>query len=355
MEVFPTKQVGKSSINWSILDKKLTTVPQQGWNPHFSLWITLRLTRYKLSFPPHWHRRSWGSCGVWSPCNWRTHSSPSTPQSAYPKLWSPMTTVFQRRVNQYNPATSQAFRNSGQTKTNPGVQTPITTSLTHICTVCHVGWCGTQKKSTLNCAVKSSWFNYNTSDMYIYTVGQREEGSRDSKGWSRAGKKGTLAYNPLCTVKITKATHTVLSLSLTLNSEGSREDRFRAKQVCTRETETDVRKYAQEHREVNKRLGHAALTLICTLLQQGTPFQPCFKYGWCIQPWWEWAWRSGDHRQAGTAPQGRHRCIMTKCCDCSLNGVNIFPAAYFTLNIFNLYILSSKSLLLLWHEISFFS
>lgn len=143
---------------------------------------------------------------------------------------------------------------------------------------------GLKKKSTLNCAVKSSWFNYNTSDMYIYTVGQREEGSRDSKGWSRAGKKGTLAYNPLCTVKITKATHTVLSLSLTLNSEGSREDRFRAKEVCTRETETDVRKYAQEHREVNKRLGHAALTLICTLLQQGTPFQPCFKYGWCIQP-----------------------------------------------------------------------
>lgn len=149
MEVFPTKQVGESSINWSILDKKLTTVSQQGWNPHFSLRIILRLTRYKLSFPPHWHRPSWGSCGVWSPCNWRTHSSPSTPQSAYPKLWSLMTTVFQRRVNQYNPATSQAFRNSGQTKSNPGVQTPITTSLIHICTdqVCHVGWCGTQKKA----------------------------------------------------------------------------------------------------------------------------------------------------------------------------------------------------------------
>lgn len=126
-----------------------------------------------------------------------------------------MTTVFQRRVNQYNPATSQAFRNSGQTKTNPGVQTPITTSFIHICTdqVFHVGWCGTQKKSTLNCAVKSSWFNYNTSDMYIYTVGQREEGSRDSKGWSRAGKKGTLAYNPLCTVKITKSTPCSLSHS----------------------------------------------------------------------------------------------------------------------------------------------
>lgn len=102
--------------------------------------------------------------------------------------------------------------------------------------------------------------------MYIYTVGQREEGSRDSKGWSRAGKKGTLAYNPLCTVQITKST--LCSLSLTLNREGSREDRFRSKEVYTRETKTDVRKYTQEHREVNKRLGHAALTLICTMLQQ---------------------------------------------------------------------------------------
>lgn len=99
MEDFPTKQVGKSSINWSILDKKLTTVPQQGRNPHFSLRIILRLTRYKLSFPPHWHRPSWGSCGVWSPCNWRTHSSPSTLQSAYPKLWSLMTTQCSRDVS----------------------------------------------------------------------------------------------------------------------------------------------------------------------------------------------------------------------------------------------------------------
>lgn len=38
----------------------------------------------------------------------------------------------------------------------------------------------------------------------------------------------------------------------------------------------------QEHRENNKRLNRATLTLVSTTLQWGTPCQPGLKFGWCL-------------------------------------------------------------------------
>lgn len=98
---------------------------------------------------------------------------------------------------------------------------------------------------------QTSAFIYNTSDIYIYTVRQGEEGFQGYvQGWDTCSHSTSYSPNP----DFTQSTQKPCSFSLKLNRKGSREDRFRFRfrKVYQRNT--------QVHRELNKSPSQATLT-----------------------------------------------------------------------------------------------
>lgn len=96
---------------------------------------------------------------------------------------------------------------------------------------------------------QTSAYIYNTSDIYIYTVRQGEEGFQGYvQGWDTCSHSTSYSPNP----DFTPSTPKPCSFSLKLNRKGSREDRFRSRKVYQRNT--------QVHREINKSLSQAKLT-----------------------------------------------------------------------------------------------